>query len=479
MTARSRLLSEFPRALRDGAGALFVGAGVSMGAGYPSWRGLLKEIGEELEINPAEVDDLAALAQWHVRKTSSYQRIRQVIKREIGTDRPLTEAVRTIARLPVRQVWTTNYDRLIERGFEEISRPIDPVSSQGNISTRANVGAARLYKMHGSIDNLEDIVIATEDYELFRANRGAYLPLLFGQLASYSFLFVGLSFSDPNIRHVLSLLRESFRESPPEHFAIVRRPQRKDYKTKVAYEARLRQHSLWADDLLRYGLSVVEVDAFSEIDDLLHDIERRVADDRVWISGSWPIGGAGRDRAPFVHEVAERLGVRMGDAGLVLVSGAGLLVGSASMSGFLSSLQRNHSWELGQRLIVRPFPQPFGDGHPDKSQWTLLRKEMARVAGTIIFVGGAKEQDGELVEANGVLEELEIAKAAGARLLPVGATGGAAAVIAQQLIGSELPATGASKRRPTDAALRRLANSDLSPSQLVDETMKVLAALLK
>lgn len=458
---------------------MFVGAGVSMGAGYPSWRGLLKEIGEELEINAADVDDLAALAQWHVRKTSGYQRIRQVIKREIGVDRPLTEAVRTIARLPIRHIWTTNYDRLIERGFEEISRPIDPVSSQGNISTRAGAGAARLYKMHGSIEILEDIIIATEDYELFRAKRGAYLPLLFGQLASYSFLFVGLSFSDPNIRHVLSLLRESFSESPPEHFAIVQRPQRKDYKTKAEHQARLRQHSLWADDLLRYGLAVVEVDDFAEIDTLLHDVERRVADDRVWISGSWPVGGAGRERAAFVHEVSERLGSRVGDAGYALVSGAGLLVGSASISGFLSSLQRTHSWELGQRLIVRPFPQPFGGGAPDKDQWTLLRKEMARVTGTVIFVGGTKEENGQLIDANGVFEEVEIAKAAGARLLPIGATGGAAAAIAQQLIGSDLPATGAGKRRPTDAALKRLASSKFSPSQLVDETMKVLAALVK
>jgi hypothetical protein len=479
MNARARFLSEFPRALRDGAGAMFVGAGVSMSAGYPSWRGLLKEIGEELEIDPADVDDLAALAQWHVRRTSGYQRIRQVIKREIGKERPITEAVRAIARLPIQHIWTTNYDRLIERGFAEISRPIDLVSSQGSISSRAGAGAVRLYKMHGSIEALEDIVIATEDYELFRSKRGAYLPLLFGHLASYSFLFVGLSFSDPNIKHVLSLIRESFHDSPPEHFAIVRRPQREDYKTKPEYEARLRQHSLWADDLLRYGLAVVEVDDFGEIDDLLHEVERRVADDRVWISGSWPIGGAGRDRAAYVHDVAERLGTKIGDAGRVLVSGAGLLVGSASMSGFLSSLQRSRSWELGQRLIVRPFPQPFGGVAPDENQWTLLRKEMARVAGTVIFVGGAKEENGQLIDAPGVLEEMEIARDAGARLLPIGATGGAAATISQQLIGSRLPATGLSKRRPTDAALKRLTNSSLSSSELVDETMKVFSALLK
>ncbi|TCS15828.1 hypothetical protein EDC31_1754 [Acidomonas methanolica] len=45
-----RFLKDYPEALIEGSGAVFVGAGVSMGAGYPSWASLLTEVGEELGV---------------------------------------------------------------------------------------------------------------------------------------------------------------------------------------------------------------------------------------------------------------------------------------------------------------------------------------------------------------------------------------------------------------------------------------------
>src|SRR5580692_6767826 len=116
MTNRQRFLSDFPRALSDDFATLFIGAGISMGAGYPGWGQLLHEIGEELGIRSTDVHDLAALAQWSIRK-SNKTRILQVIKDHIGVDRPIPEVLNIVARLPVRNIWTTNYDRLNRAGF--------------------------------------------------------------------------------------------------------------------------------------------------------------------------------------------------------------------------------------------------------------------------------------------------------------------------------------------------------------------------
>lgn len=288
MTARERFLAEFLKALIDDAAAIFVGAGVSTGAGYPTWKKLLRDIGQELGVDADDVLDLAALAQWSVRKSAGRTRVNNVIRAEIAPDKPIPEPLKTIARLPIRNIWTTNYDRLIERAFADINRPIDPISSAANLAVRPRPGAARLFKMHGSIDNVNEVVIATDDYELYRLNRGAFLPLLQSHMTSFSMLFMGLSFTDPNVRHVLSLIRESFASSPPEHFAIVKPPQRTDYGTKKEFQARLTQHKLWADDLLRYGLNVVEIDDYGEVADLMQEVEARVASNRVWVSGSWP-----------------------------------------------------------------------------------------------------------------------------------------------------------------------------------------------
>lgn len=150
--------------------------------------------------------------------------------------------------MPIRHVWTTNYDRLIERALLAIRRPCSVISAQGDLALKVTAGAARVYKMHGTVDQLDDIVISTDDYELFRSRRGAFLPLLQAHLSSFSMLFLGLSFTDPNLRHVLSIIRESFTDAPPAHFAIVRPPQKGDFRSAEEFEARLAQHNLWAKD---------------------------------------------------------------------------------------------------------------------------------------------------------------------------------------------------------------------------------------
>ncbi|MDO9328844.1 MAG: SIR2 family protein [Pseudomonas sp.] len=481
--AMNRFLKEYPDALNDGIGAIFVGAGVSMAAGYPSWSGLLGEIADELGIDSKNVHDLAALAQWSIQESGGATRVRSVIKKEIGPDKPIPETVEIIARLPVRHIWTTNYDRLVERAFQAISRPLDSIAGAKDLALKATPGAALLYKMHGSVDRLDDIVISTDDYELFRSRRGQYLPLFQAHLTSMSMLFIGISFTDPNIRHVLSLIRESFTEAPPEHFAIVRAPKRSDFKSKDEYAARLAQHNLWVKDLKRYGLIAVEIDDYDEVPRLLREIERRVAARRVWVSGSWPIDQGGADTT-HIHSLAESVGRRIGESNRNLVTGAGLLVGSASLSGFLSALRNGGGWDLDRRLIARPFPQPLTGREPNDEEWNALRRELARQAGIAIFLGGAKLNNGMLEPAKGVLQEFRFAQDDGVFLLPIGATGGAAKEISDQLIRSPYSSSGTDALRPTDKELSALADPTLLPSKkgrdlLVNTIFKIIDRVAK
>lgn len=466
MPNRKNFLRDFPEALADDAGAFFVGAGVSVGAGYPSWKGLLKDIGDELGVSSDDVADLAALAQWAIRRRGNETQIRNVIKDQIGTEHPIPETLRTIARLPTRHIWTTNYDRLIERALTEIGRPIDMISSEAGLSLRPKPGAVRIYKMHGSVDRLDDIVISTDHYELFRAKRGAFLPLLQAHMTSFNTLFVGFSFTDPNLRHVLSMIRERFTDSPPTNYAIVRPPHRADFNSLEEYEARLSQHKFWADDLQRYGLHAVEVEEYGEIPQLLEEVERRLARRRIWISGSWPIESQEKPGVSFIHEVARRVGIVIGQTDMTLVSGSGILVGSSAISGFLKALQERGAWDLERRLIVRPFPQPVAGEKEAQEQWPALRDELARIAGTVVFIGGRKLTGGHSEESTGMHEERRAADARGAFLLPIGATGGAAGSIAQSLIGSAVESSGPNARRPTDMELLELLDGGLGAEQI-------------
>lgn len=465
--AMKRFLQEYPAALNDGVGAVFVGAGMSMAAGYPSWAKLLREIGEEFGVNSRDIHDLAALAQWSIQESGSATRVRNVIKEQIGKDHPVPATLEVIARLPVGHIWTTNYDRLVERAFDAIDRPLDAISGGKDLSLKPKPGAARLYKMHGSVDRLDDIVISTDDYELFRTRRGAFLPLLQSHLTSMSMLFVGLSFTDPNIRHVLSLIRESFTDAPPEHFAIVRPPQPDDFDSEDEFKARLAQHTLWAKDLRRYGLIAVEIEDYEEVPELLRQIERRVAARRIWVSGSWPVEDGGSPPAN-IYSLAEDVGRWVGKSGRDLVSGAGMLVGSAAIAGFLDALRDGGGWDLNRRLVARPFPQPLGGTVPDPARWTALRQELARQAGVVVFIGGGKFDGETIVAAEGALEEYAIARDASAFLLPLGASGGAAKEIAELLIGSDVAFAGPDAARPTDDDLRLLLDPATERKAILD-----------
>jgi hypothetical protein len=214
----------------------------------------------------------------------------------------------------------------------------------------------------------------------------------------------------------------------------------------------------------------VEIDDYAEVAGLMTEIERRVASNRVWISGSWPLVGGPPDELTYVSEVATAIGQQLGMEDFALVTGAGLTVGSASISGFLAALQRMGSWDLERRLIARPFPQPLGAALPNVEQWAALRAEMARVSGAVVFIGGAKVEGPHLVEADGVKAELEAALKTGAFLLPVGSTGGSARAIAEDLL--KTPAT-AGARRPSKRDLRALMKRD-QPAAVAKSVLDIL-----
>ena len=130
-------------------------------------------------------------------------------------------------------------------------------------------------------------------------------------------------------------------------------------------------------------------------------------------------------------------------------------------------------------MIVRPFPQPLAGEEPDHERWTALRAEMARQAGIVIFLGGLKPVSGSQVVADGVLKEFEVAKEAGAFLLPIGSTGGAAKQIADDLLGSSIPWKGVNAARPSDQELAILSNATTPTESLLKVVREILQRLAK
>jgi hypothetical protein len=324
---------------RLGSAAAFIGAGLSQRAGYPGWKRLLRDIAKELGLDVELEHDLAAVAQYHVnRAVGKRNQLARLIAQEFPPKADAPEPFRIVARLPLRHVWTTNYDSLTETAWRNERKLLDVKSRNEDLGVDKPWAHTILYKMHGSVDHPADVVIAKDDYELYRSLRPGFLQVLTGHLASKQLLFLGFSFTDPNLAHLFGSIRESFRENGPEHYAIARKPA---LGSGINAKKRLKtdqiRHRLWVEDLQRYGIQTLEIDEYEDIDDILREVEMSLALRSVMISGSFPdvLDPANIDRRRQIEAVARGVGRLIAERGKRLVSGFGLVVGSASISGAL------------------------------------------------------------------------------------------------------------------------------------------------
>lgn len=429
---REQFIARYVHALRNGSAGLFVGAGLSMKAGYPSWRELVTEMAEEVGLDASVEPDLPTVVQFFLNKQKKRGRLTDIITQNFSPERDIPDVYRTFARLPLRSVWTTNYDELLERAWREQRLRMQVKAENKHLTHDDPTAHAVLYKMHGTVRDPADVVIAKGDYEGYRRSRGEFITLLHSHLVSRHILFLGLSFTDPNLNHLFALIREALDEHTREHFALVKRPQQSEFKgtgARKKFEIAVARHDLWVDDLKNYGIQCVEIDRWEEIDEIMQGVERKLSSTSVMVSGSYPdaMPSGHADDRTRIEAVARAVGHMIAKHGLKLVSGFGLVVGSATLGGALEELYRDVAPNLDQRLFLRPFPQTIPAGVDRQAFYQRYREDLVRQAGASVFIAGVKIDGGDPVPAPGVANEFDIIRALDRLPIPIGCTGGMAA----------------------------------------------------
>ena len=429
---RSEFVRRWEEALEKGSASAFIGAGLSRSAGYPDWRALLKDVAHTLGLNIDNEHDLAAVAQYSInRATGKRHDLSRLITNEFPPKDP-PEAFRLLARLPLRHVWTTNYDALPEEAWRQERKLLDVKSRNGDLGIDKPWAHTILYKMHGSVDHPADVVIAKDDYELYRRLRPGFLQVLTGHLVSKQFLFLGFSFTDPNLAHLFGSIRESFKENGPEHYAIVRRPKATAGQSADEVEAHRIRHTLWVEDLQRYGIRCIEIEEFSEIEEILQQVATRIARRSIMVAGAYPdtLDVKYLDHRRKVEAVARGIGGLIAHRGKRLVSGFGLVVGSAALSGALAQVLKGDAPNLEKSLMLRPFPQEAPPGMTKADFSRRYREGMIQQSGACIVIAGEKDVPDKgatkRVLAEGVFEEVDTAHDLQRPVIPIGATGGVA-----------------------------------------------------
>lgn len=413
-----RFVRSYVKEIENGTAAVFARAGLSLPAGFVNWKELLRPIAEGIDLNVDREDDLATLAQFHLNAhRNNRSELTQTVIGEFGRQAKETENHEILARLPIRTYWTTNYDKLIEASLERISRVPDVKYTVEHLAqTKPNRNAV-VYKMHGDISLPHHVILARNDYESYHINFEAFITALSGDLVAKTFVFIGFSFTDPNLEYVLSRIRTKFADNQRKHYCFLKSVERHEGESEEDYNYRKRRHALVISDLLNYNIHTLEIDDYSEVTEVLRSIEEAFRRRTVFVSGSaHEYGDWGADRA---ERFLEAIGKKLIESEFKVVTGMGLGVGNSVIAGALDQIYMRQREILNDQIIMRPFPQ----GENVKSLWEAYRQDMASYAGISIFVFGNKLENGHVVEADGVVREFEIAREKGHVVIPIGATG--------------------------------------------------------
>lgn len=186
---------------------LFFGAGSSLPSGAPSVDKIINAVSGTYDI-PADgfsLSEITSIAEHKLSRASVITTLRKLFRNLTATG--------AILNLPLykwKNIYTTNYDNLIEQAYEKAGAPISVFSSNFDFQIQQTPEAVKLYKLHGTIDKdisdgIQSRIIITEgDYDDATEYREALFDALKYDISGSSLVIIGYSLSDSHIKELIN-----------------------------------------------------------------------------------------------------------------------------------------------------------------------------------------------------------------------------------------------------------------------------------
>lgn len=429
--------------------SLFLGAGIGADAGLPTWNSLFEAFRSELGIEEEAAVSNPLLAQYYANEKggSLQSAIRKHIEGKVIPSRLLINAL----DLDPTNIWTLDYDQVIERTLEKQGETYSVVYSEADLSTVYPNDRITIYKLGGEITSLSDALVTKDSFEEFESSHQLFEAFLRKELVTNTFLFLGYSFEDGIAQRSLKLIANALGRTANVHYNIMK---------KSIDNPNAQRHFL-TDLEKRYRVQTLLVDGYDEIQNVLQDIRAEVSKNRVFISGSlWaPENAPGNP-----YEICKKVALGLIEKDITVVSGLGFNIGYY-ISGAISEYCFTRGLRVENHLILNPYSH---DCSPeDEFEW---RKRLIDSAHAVIFLfGQSMDKRNNPISSRGVLEEYEIARKLNKPIIPLGSTG-----FASQRILNE------AKRHPENYAYLDLDKTlpkferEIDPDELAKLVMRTL-----
>lgn len=276
MSESSQSVAEALKSFFQGAAdpVMFTGAGVSMLAGLPDWKGLLSQMAESVRAKDALTANQMTqlIAKGNLTKAAEYFWLsgevpdgdkNKTLKNILGSydAAPLLP----LASLPVSSVLTTNFDRSIIDAIASARKQAPRDYRLGDSTFSGAVWESELYvaRIHGCIEAPNRMVLSDSQFNVMLSD-GVYIDLLTQTFSRRPVLFLGFSFYDPAIKFVLESIEKRFGSAAPgRHLAILPDSNASDLIHKanrlnitvVQYSSADRHKALW-DGIAEFSRSL-------------------------------------------------------------------------------------------------------------------------------------------------------------------------------------------------------------------------------
>lgn len=398
-------LNDMTKHILDEEISLFLGAGISCSAGYPTWANLLKACAKEMGLKINNAMNLYLLAQYYAN-AKGYSELKKIVNENINSFGKNSTLVDSLLQFNFKTIWTTNYDTIIEKNLEQrklLSNAIYDDADLVNINSNNRVN---IYKLNGDINNLKNIVITQRDLEDYIEKHKILLTFLKKEMVSNTFLFLGYSFKDTLALSCLSEIMQCLGDSCNYHYAIMPKDNDDPF------------FEMFIEDLeKRYHIKTLVVDNYDDISLVLNKLKNNVCRKKIFISGAFDSISSAEEQ--FAIKLCSNLVFKILDERFRIISGMGYRLGNFIGGYGLDYLaQKNKTYDIERYLLMRPMPV-----HTTEEERYIYRTELIQQANISLFMFGQSAHNSNTHFSEGVWEEYQISKKMHKHIIPIGATG--------------------------------------------------------